>query len=257
MAQAYTLMRTFNQTGDICQHKAALLIQTYHAQNRGQRCKMVGSNFGAGSAHLCDNAGLAYTGVTYKANVSQQLQLQLQPTVFAGFALFGKGRCTVGAGNIAGIALAAAAAFSSRISLAVLNKVCHNSAGCIITYQSTHRHLNEYGISAYTGAVFGTALTAALGNIFSLVTEVNQGIEIFVRNQDNITAATAVTTVRATLFYKFFSAEAAHAVAAIACFYINSRSVNKHFVFSYIVNLAIARYIYLYYSLSCKESATW
>lgn len=70
---------------------------------------MVGSNFGAGSAHLCDNAGLAYTGVAYQANVSQQLQLQLQPTVFAGFALFCKGRCTVSAGNIAGIALAAAA----------------------------------------------------------------------------------------------------------------------------------------------------
>ena len=257
MAKTYTLMRTFNQTGDIRQHKAALLIQAYYAQNRGQRCKMVGSNFGAGSAHLCDNAGLAYTGVTYKANVSQQLQLQLQPTVFTGFALFGKGRCTVGAGNIAGIALTAAAAFSSRIGLAVLNKVCHNGAGCIITYQSTHRNLHENSIGTYTGAVFSTTLTAALSNIFSLVTEVNQGIEIFVRNQDNITAATAVTTVRATLFYKFFSAEAAHAVAAIACFYINSRSVNKHFVFSYIVNLAIARYIYLYYSLSCRESATW
>lgn len=70
---------------------------------------MVGSNFGAGSAHLCDNAGLAYAGIAYKANVGQQLQLQLQPTGFTGFALFGKGRCTVGAGNIAGIALAAAA----------------------------------------------------------------------------------------------------------------------------------------------------
>ena len=257
MTKAYTLMRTFNQAGDIRQHKAALFIQAYYAQNRGQRCKMVGSNFGAGSAHLCDNAGLAYAGIAYQANVSQQLQLQLQPTVFAGFALFGKGRSTVGAGNIAGIALAAAAAFSSRIGLAVLNKVCHNGAGSIVTYQGAHRHLNEYGISAYTGAVFGTALTAALSNILSLVTEVNQGIKVFISNQDNVTAATAVTAVRATLFYKFFSAKAAHAVAAIACFYINSRSVNKHFVFSYIVNLAIARYIYLYYSLSCRESATW
>ena len=257
MAQAYTLMRTFNQTGDICQHKATLLIQAYYAQNRGQRCKMVCSNFGTGSTHLCNNAGLAYAGIAYQANVSQQLQLQLQPTVFAGFALFSKGRGTVSAGNIAGIALAAAAAFSSRIGLAVLNKVCHNGAGSIVTYQGAHRHLNEYGISAYTGAVFGTALTAALSNILSLVTEVNQGIKVFISNQDNVTAATAVTAVRATLFYKFFSAKAAHAVAAIACFYINSRSVNKHFVFSYIVNLAIARYIYLYYSLSCRESATW
>ena len=257
MAKAYALMRTFNQTGYIRQYKAALLVQTYHAQNRGQGCKMVGSNLGAGSAHLCDNAGFAYAGIAYQTNVSQQLQLQLQPTVFTGFALFGKGRSTVSAGNIAGIALTATAALSSHIGLAVLNKVCHNSTGSIIAYQSTHRHLHENGISAHTGAVFSTALTAALSNIFSLITEINQGIEIFVRNQDNITAATAVTAVRATLFYKFFSTEAAHAVAAIACFYINSRSVNKHFVFSYIVNLAIARYIYLYYSLSCRESATW
>ena len=257
MAKAYTLMRTFNQAGDIRQHKAALLVQTHHAQNWGQRCKMVGSNFGAGSAHLCNNAGFAYAGIAYQTNVSQQLQLKLQPTVLTGFALFSKGRCTVGAGNIAGIALAATATLSSHIGLTVLNQVSHHSTGCIITYQGAHRHLHENGIGAYTGAVFSTALTAALSNIFSLVTEINQGIEIFVRNQDNITAATAVTTVRATLFYKFFSAEAAHAVAAIACFYINSRSVNKHFVFSYIVNLAIARYIYLYYSLSCRESATW
>ena len=257
MTKTYTLMRTFNQTGDIRQHKATLLIQAYYAQNRGQRCKMVGSNFGAGSAHLCDNTGLAYTRIAYQTNVSQQLQLQLQPTVFTGLALFGKGRSTVSAGNIAGIALTATAALSSHIGLTILNKVSHNSTGSIIAYQSTHRHLHENGIGAYTGAVFSTALTTALSNIFSLVTEINQCIEIFVRNQDNITAATAVTTIRATLFYKFFSAEAAHAVAAIACFYINSRSVNKHFVFSYIVNLAIARYIYLYYSLSCRESATW
>ena len=114
-------MRTFNQTGDIRQYKAALLIQTYHAQNRGQRCKMVGSNFGAGSAHLCDNAGLAYAGIAYKANVGQQLQLQLQPTGFTGFALFGKGRRTVGARHIASIALATATALSSHILLTILH----------------------------------------------------------------------------------------------------------------------------------------
>ena len=34
MTKAYTLMRTFNQAGDIRQYKAALLIQTYYAQNR-------------------------------------------------------------------------------------------------------------------------------------------------------------------------------------------------------------------------------
>ena len=75
MAKANALMRTFNQAGDIRQYKAALLIQTHHAQNRGQGCKMVGSNFRAGSAHLCDNAGFAYAWIAYQTNVSQKLQL--------------------------------------------------------------------------------------------------------------------------------------------------------------------------------------
>ena len=45
---------------------------------------MIGSNLGAGSAHLRDNAGFAYAGIAYQTNVSQQLQLQLQQRVSPG-----------------------------------------------------------------------------------------------------------------------------------------------------------------------------
>ena len=176
VSQAYALVRALNQAGDIGQHKTALLVQAYHAQNRGQRRKMVGGNFGAGSAHLCDDAGFAHAGVANQAHVRQQLQLQLQPAVFTRLALFGKGGGAVGAGDVAGIALAATAALGSGILLPILHQVGHHCAGDIVTHQRTHGHLHKNSVCAHAGAVFGAALAATLGNIFSLIAEINQGI---------------------------------------------------------------------------------
>ena len=98
----------------------------------------------------------------------------------------------------------------------------------IIAHQCTHGHLHINSIGAHAGAVFCAALAAALSHIFTLIAEVNQGIQIFIRNQYYVATTTAVAAVGATLFYKFFTTEAAHAVAAIASLHINSRSVNKH-----------------------------
>ena len=85
------------------------------------------------------------------------------------------------------------------------------------------------------GAVTVAALSAAFCNKFAFIAEVNQRVKVFIGTQNNAAAASAVAAVRTALFYKFFSAEAAHAVAAGACFHINSRSVNKHYKISCII----------------------
>ena len=121
MTKAHALMSALNQAGNIGQHKAALFIKAHHAQNRSQSSKVISRNLRTSSAHLGNNAGLAHAGIAHETHVSQQLQLQLQPTVFTGLALFCKGGRTVGAGYIAGIALATAAALGSHILLAILN----------------------------------------------------------------------------------------------------------------------------------------
>ena len=121
VAQAHALMSTLNQAGDVGQHEAALLIQAHHAQNRRQSGEVISSDFRARSTHLGNNAGLAHAGIAHQANIGQQLQLQLQPTVFARLSLFGKGRRTVGARHIASIALATATALSSHILLTILH----------------------------------------------------------------------------------------------------------------------------------------
>ena len=91
--------------------------------------------------------------------------------------------------------------------------------------------------------------------MFSFITEVNQGVQVFISNKNNVTTTATVTTVGTTFFYKFFSAEAAHAVAALASFYINPRSVNKHFL-SPISQKFIFIYSYVYYTLPLLSYST-
>ena len=189
---------------------------------------MVSRNLRPCGRYLRNNAAFADAGVTNKAHIRQKFQLQLNPAVLTRLALFGKRRRTVGCRGIAGIALAAASALGYNVFLPVLNKVSQAHARSIVAHQRAHRHFNNNVIGPVPGAVAVAALPAAFGHKFTFITEINQRVQIFIRTQNNAAAASAVAAVRAALFYKFFPAEAAHAVAACACFHINSCSVNKH-----------------------------
>ena len=255
MAQAHAFRGAFNQPGNVRQHKTLFFTQAHNSQHGGQGGKMIGRDFRFCRAHPGDDTGLAHAGITYQAHIRQQLQFQPQPAFGSRFPFFRKGRSPFGAGGIAGVPFPATSAFCRYKLLPVFRQVRDHDICFVIPNYGTQRNFNDYIFPPVPGHIGNTAIVAALRYEFPLIPEIYQCVQAVIRPQNHVAPPAAVATVGTAFFYKFLTAEAAHAVAAVTCFYINSCFINKHKWTPDYYNILIINYITKAYHAATTPSA--
>ena len=189
---------------------------------------MIRCYFRFGCRNGAQNARLANARITDEADISENLQFQLEPAFFPRFAFFGKGRSPVGTGTEVVVAAAATAAFGNDSRLAIFVEIRHEGARRFFAYERTYRYGNDQIIGIAAEFIAPLAFATGLSLEEPAVAEVDEGIDVAVGYEDDIAALAAVTAVRSPLGYELFVAEAAHAVATAAGLYKYSCSVYKH-----------------------------
>ena len=193
MPQAHTFGSPFDQPRQIRQYETVLRIQSDHSQHRGQSREVVGCHFRTGSGNPGHNAGFPHTGITYHPHIRQHLQFQPEPAFGPRFSFFCKSHSLLGAGHIAGIAFATPAAPGRYEAISWMGQICQSHSGGIIIHHRSQRDLYFHFGSLGSGTVLGCSIAAPLGYELPLVTEVHQGVQVFVRYQDYGTAPPAIS----------------------------------------------------------------
>ena len=136
-------------------------------------------------------------------------------------------RCTVDGTFETGITESVESTLCNHDFLPVSGQIPQQFTGIFIHGSGTYRYGYNNITAAMTGTVGTASVLAASGDKLTFKAEINQGIEIIVRNQIYITAVTAVTAVRTALRYIFLSAETYAAVAAVTGFNLDMSFINK------------------------------
>ena len=113
------------------------------------------------------------------------------------------------------VAVAAAAALCDGDG-GVVGQVRDDQPALRVLDHGAQRHLDDevFGILAVAEAC--AALAALGGSVLALVAEVHQGGKMIVRHKDDVTAAAAITAVRAASGHELLTMEAHCAIAALA-----------------------------------------
>src|SRR5471030_2872936 len=109
------------------------------------------------------------------------------------------------------------AAFGDHLNLTMTRHIAQNFTGTLIQNTCAYRNFNGDVLTAFPRTV--TALT--VGTAFSAVrfhkAEIDQRIEVFISHQEDVTAVTTVTAIRAATRDILLTTEAHTAVTAITC----------------------------------------
>ena len=206
----------FDQSGNIGDHEAAVLVGTYHAQAGGQRGEGVIAHLGTRGRDGADEGGFARIRHAQQAHVGKDLELQLQAAPFAGFAQGALARSPVDAGLEMDVAQTTPSAACNQYPLAVLVEVGDQLTGFQIGDHRAHRHAQGDVIATLAVAVTAATVLAALGGEGAGIAEVDQRVEVAVSDCKDAAAPAAVAAIRATARDVFFTAKGCTAAAAIA-----------------------------------------
>ena len=173
-------------------------------------------NLRARIRHRRDEGGFAGIRHAQQADVGQHLQLEAQGTAFAFLALGLLARGAVGRGLEVDIAPAALAALGQQLLLAVLGQVGDDLAVDFIDDQGADRQAQEHVFRALAIAIGTTPGFAVLGLVDLGIAEIDQGVDVAVRDRPDRTALAAVAAVGAAEGAELFAAERGAAIPATA-----------------------------------------
>jgi hypothetical protein len=126
------------------------------------------------------------------------------------------------------IAASTAAAVGDHQALIGTGKVVDLLSRFLVVDDRSYGNLEDDVAAFAAGLVGALAVTPALGLVFRIEAEMNQGIMALAGLHDDVAALAAIASRRATARNKFLAAKGETAVAAIASLHPNFRFVNEH-----------------------------
>ena len=198
-SQATTLAGTLDDAGNIGHDKRLLSTIGHDAQVGLQRREGIVGNFGLGSADDAQQGGFARIGKAHQTDVGQQFQLQDDSLFNAFLARLGKTRCLACRRLEMLVAQAAAAATQQAHDLTILGHVTQELPRLGIIHRCATRHLDGAVLTVLTRhLVFTTRLTVGSEHM-ALKLQMDEGPQVAVSLQVDVTATTAVAAVRTAL----------------------------------------------------------
>ena len=231
MAQAFTLARALDETGDIG-NDVRIFAGTHHAQVGHERGKRVVGNLGTGSAHTRDERGLADRGKAHKRGIGHELHLELDPMLLGRLTQLGKRRRATHRRHKVGIAQTAGATGRHDDALAVVHQVGNLEhrglrLGIELADYSAHGDFQNQVLTALAIATGTLAMRSALGTEMMLKAVINQRGQLSIGLDDDIAATTAVAAIGAALGNKCLAPKRHASGSAVAAANVNSADIGE------------------------------
>ena len=214
-AQSGPLRRALDQTGNIGDDKAVVLVNPYHAQIRVHGGEGVIGDFRSCRRNGTDKGTLARVGQTEQADIGENAQFEAQFALLARFARRRLARGAVGARLEMDVAEATLAASGQQDRFAVDIKIGDDLPAIDIGDDGADWNTQQDVLAAATVAIAGFPVLTSFGEELARVAEFDQGIDIAVGHGLNVTAPSAIAAIRPAFRLILLAPERNHAVAAI------------------------------------------
>ena len=225
--QSRALGGTFDQSRNVCHHKASVTAHPHYTQVGHQGGKGVVGHLGAGRRNRANKGGFTGIGQAQQTHICQHLQFQFDLANLTLGSRRGLPRRPVNTGLKAGVTQPMEATLSHFKGLAQLSQVAEYFAGLFIQHRGSHRNIEHQVLAAGSGAVRSPARLAILGFEVAGVAKVDKRVQTLGGQQDNAAAIAAIAAVRATFGDIFLPAKAHTAVTAVARLDFNCCFVDK------------------------------
>ena len=227
VAEALSLVRAFDQAGNVGDDERGLVVERDHAQVRREGRERIVGDLGPCVRDDRKEGGLAGVGHADQADVGDQLQLQQQPAFFAGRAMLGDTRRLVGWLGKGGVAAPAPPAARREKGLPLLPQVGQQFAAVGVAQQGAERHPQVQVWRIFAVPVAAGAGAARLGFVVGVALEGREGVQPPVCHEQHVAAAAPMPAVGPAEWNEFLAAERNDAIAAVAGFHVDLDLVEK------------------------------
>ena len=228
ISESVAFMRAFDETGDVGDHERLIVVARNHAEIRDERREGIIRDLRFGRADDGDERRFAGVRETNDPNVSDQLELDEQLTLFPILARlrepWGLPR---GSGEVL-IALPASAAFRDGDLLPVLSQVGDHVAGDLVTDDRPYRQLDRDVGAGVAGHPRAHTVLAAPRFPLALELEVVKRVEAPGRDDEHGSAAAAVSTGWAASGDELFAPERDASGPAVSGLDLDGGLVDEH-----------------------------
>ena len=215
-ADALAFVGALDDARDVGHHEGFVVVVADDAQVGLQGRERIGRDLGFGGRNRGQKRRFAGIGESDESDIGQQLELENKDPFLPFFARLGVAGRLLGGGLEVVVAQAAAAAAAEDALLPRFHHLEKHLAGLGVLGDRADGHVEVDVLAVLAGAQGGAALLAVRGVDVLAVFEVDQRPELRIGAQDDVSAASAVTAVRAPLGDIFGAVEVGAARAAVS-----------------------------------------
>ena len=174
-----------------------------------------------------EDAALPNVRISHQPHVRDGLQLHLQRDNLLFRSRFGKVRRLPGCGGEMVVSPSAPAAVQQDPGFPGGVHVRHHPAALRLPDDGPYRHLDDQILALSAAAHPAHPVSAVFRCVFALESEIQQGVHVFIRVEQDVSALSAVPAVRSAVLDIFLPVEAGGSVSAVPRLHRDLHPVHK------------------------------
>src|SRR3989338_6964294 len=227
MSQTGPLMGPFNQSRDVGHRIAPFAIQKNNPQLGLSGGKGIGRNFGVGTGNDGEEGGFAGIGSPHQSHIGEQLELKADLFFLALFSRFGMSRGLMGGCCEVHIATTASSSLGHNDTLFGTIKVLDQEVVGLVVDKGSHGDFYDEILAGDPVQLFALAVSTPGGLEVATVSVVQEGEEIGIGLDDDVSAPSSIPAIRSSTGDVFFPPKGTTALAPIAGLDVDSCLINK------------------------------
>ena len=229
MSKARAVCRALYKSGDIRRNKAALSTGRNHAEVRRERCEVIIRDLGLCGADYREDRGLSNAGISDKSNVCDHLELKRELSLLSACAVLCEHRDLTCGGRKMSVTPTAATCLAAKIVRAVvIRHIVKYLTRCGILDERSGGNKNNEILCGCAVDLSALSVAAVFRYELMPIFECKQGVRAGINTENNVSAVSAVTTVRAAVRNVLLASERDRTVSTVARFYIYFYVIYKH-----------------------------
>ena len=217
---------TLDETGDVGDDELKVVLESDDTEVRFKSCEGVIGNLGLGGRDPGDERRLTHIGKADEGHIGHQLEFEIEPLFLAHLTLFGEGRSSPDIRKEPGIALAAASSGCRHPAIAVMDQIGQHLAVEVVDHGAL-RDINDQIVSTGSVLLLSLPVHSTLGTAVRMVLKCQQGRDVAVGDEPDISAFAAISAIRTALGNMGFSSERHAARTAVAALDIQLALVDE------------------------------
>jgi len=226
-SQPGTLAGTFDQAGDVRQHKAAP-VDVHYPQVGRQRGERIIRDLGASGADAGQESGLAGVRLAHQAHVGNEFQFQSHVPLFTGLAALRKVGRLARRGLEGSVAAPTAPTLGHDDGLSLAGQIREHLPGSHVVNDRPHRDVDNEVVAVWPVLVVAAAVAPVSCPKVAPFGKEHQRVHAGHGTQHDVAAGPPVAAVGSSERHMLLAAKTGQAVPAVAAPHGDGYLVKKH-----------------------------